>query len=302
MPPSLRVSAGPSTDKLTVLPVNDETKPFAINSDSFEGQVIVRIKGFTGELPKGSARLGDTHYFDHSYAKGCTWSIAIQGRFKEEVEVDAVEYGNLFEKPIRDRLPWGTSAALTAISYIDPNLHQDIYADKPWAFSPLICTMSKMHVERLTADVVRHGEMKDWPVSFPHGQDEKDYTQEDTSVLLCKQGSTEVDPSLEEDGYADMSTLSSLRSSTDQNATRNRVKFWGNRGVRQATKFTPQDVITMDFCHGYLQFDTLTLRLAGMTFDLTAYHDGQPVRFVARNRYTEKIYFVVEFQIAAKDA
>ena len=302
MAPSLRISAGASVDSLSVLHVNDESKPLTVSTDDFEGRLVVRIKGFTGELPSKETVRCDTSYFDHSYASGCSWSIGIQGRFKNDVDVDDVEFGNLFDEPIRDRLPWGTSAALHAISYIDPNLHHDVYADKPWAFSPLICTMTRINVERLSGEVIRQGSMDDWP-PLPQGSSDSDYVQEDTSALLCAKGTTELDSQLEQDGYADLHTLSQLRSSNDAaNAHRNRGRFWGNESVRQATKFTPESILTMDFCQGYIRFSDLHLQIAGMSFDLTAYHDGQPVRFVARNKQTGKAYFVIEFQIVAKEA
>ena len=33
------------------------------------------------------------------------------GRFTEELDGDQVMWGNVFERPIRDSLPWGTSIA-----------------------------------------------------------------------------------------------------------------------------------------------------------------------------------------------
>jgi hypothetical protein len=37
------------------------------------------------------------------------------GRFTEQVSADELMFGNVFEKPIRDSLPWGTSVAQKAI-------------------------------------------------------------------------------------------------------------------------------------------------------------------------------------------
>ncbi|KAG6884434.1 hypothetical protein C0992_006335 [Termitomyces sp. T32_za158] len=47
-----------------------------------------------------------------------------------------------------------------------------------------------------------------------------------------------------------------------------------------------QDVLTTDFCYGFLEFSpSLALRLpGGLSFDLTRYWDGQPVRFVCCER------------------
>lgn len=50
--------------------------------------------------------------------------------------------------------------------------------------------------------------------------------------------------------------------------------------------FVEQDVITTDFCYGFLEFSpSLALKLpGGLSFDLMKYWDGQPVRFVCCER------------------
>lgn len=50
--------------------------------------------------------------------------------------------------------------------------------------------------------------------------------------------------------------------------------------------FGPQDIITTDFCYGFIEFSpSLALRLpGGLSFDLMRYWDGQPVRFVCCKR------------------
>ena len=35
-------------------------------------------------------------------------------------------------------------AALKFVNFVDPSLEQDIYADKPWALSPLVASMSSL--------------------------------------------------------------------------------------------------------------------------------------------------------------
>lgn len=47
-----------------------------------------------------------------------------------------------------------------------------------------------------------------------------------------------------------------------------------------------QDLVTTDFCYGYLEFSpTLSLRLpGGISFDLIRYWDKHPVRFICCER------------------
>jgi len=55
---------------------------------------------------------------------------------------------------------------------------------------------------------------------------------------------------------------------------------------RREVSFGPHDVLTMDFCYGFLEFNpSLALRLpGGVSFDLMKYWDGQPVRFACCER------------------
>jgi Protein of unknown function (DUF1769) len=57
-------------------------------------------------------------------------------------------------------------------------------------------------------------------------------------------------------------------------------------GVVTAELRGAQDVITTDFCYGFLQFSPkLSLQIpGGFSFDLDKYWDGQPVRFVCCER------------------
>lgn len=320
MAPRLRVSAGPSVDRLSLVRVNDEDHPLVIDTPDFKGRITVRIQGFTGVRPglsegqDGTDREGgqedeesasglSTHYFDHAHAKGCTWSIQVQGQFKRAVCVDDVEYGNQFEKPIRDRLPWGTSVALRAINIIDPTLRHDLYSDQPWAFGPLITSMTRVNVKRLTGKAEEKSQtattdFSAWP-AFPSGHDETDYVSEDTSVLLCTPDSDRGHPSLlpefEDEGLADVGTLGQLRD--HQNGHTHRARFWANPSTRQAAQYLPQDVFTVAFDNAFIDFNTLRAVLpytGGMGFDLQHYWDGQPVRYFCKDSRTDTVFFVIE--------
>lgn len=72
----------------------------------------------------------------------------------------------------------------------------------------------------------------------------------------------------------------------DLRTTGDRRSYFSSPQHRQEIVFGPEDLITTDFCYGYLQFNpTLALRLSGgMTFDLMKYWDRHPVRFVCCKR------------------
>lgn len=41
-----------------------------------------------------------------------TYGIVVRGTFLDGPTADEVVFGNVFERPIRDSLPWGTSVAV----------------------------------------------------------------------------------------------------------------------------------------------------------------------------------------------
>ncbi|OBZ67313.1 hypothetical protein A0H81_12610 [Grifola frondosa] len=141
--PRLRVLAGPSVTELVPIVANSGI-PAKINSDAFEGLVAVYIKGIEGTQGK----VGENEYFDQEERRGVTWSIQVQGRFLRPRSADDILFGNTFERPLT--LPWGSSAALRFMSFIDPTLEHDLASSsKPWALSPLIATMPYFEHKRV---------------------------------------------------------------------------------------------------------------------------------------------------------
>jgi len=64
-----------------------------------------------------------------------------------------------------------------------------------------------------------------------------------------------------------------------------RRPYFRSASARARTILGPRDVITADFCYGFLSFPSLRLSLpGGISFDCTRYWDGQPVRFVCCER------------------
>ncbi|KAH9476066.1 UPF0590 protein [Psilocybe cubensis] len=99
-----------------------------IRSDLFEGELVAQIQGMTDEQGK----VHESEYFKREDRGGVTWSIVVRA--------DDILFGNTFDRPLK--LPWGTSAVLKFMHYIDPTLKHDLTSStKPWALSPLISTM-----------------------------------------------------------------------------------------------------------------------------------------------------------------
>ncbi|KAI9628871.1 hypothetical protein KEM48_011265 [Puccinia striiformis f. sp. tritici PST-130] len=106
--PRFDILAGPSLDELSRVKVNaDRTGPLAIKTASFEGRSRCSdLRTTTGDIYRDT----ETNYFANW--SDVTWSIQIQGRFLQPTSADDCVFGNTFDKPIRDRLPSETGAAL----------------------------------------------------------------------------------------------------------------------------------------------------------------------------------------------
>ena len=101
MAPKLRISAGPTANKLELVAVNHDDKPVVIDSDCFQGKLTVRVKNFHGELPENVEYLEDVKYFSMPYGSQMTYSIQMQGRFPAGVNANDLVFGNEFDEPIR---------------------------------------------------------------------------------------------------------------------------------------------------------------------------------------------------------
>ncbi|KAE8225529.1 hypothetical protein CF319_g1730 [Tilletia indica] len=314
MPPSLKVSVGSSVEDLKPVRVNDDLHPAVVSTDAFQGRIAIRVKNYHGHAADGEAEpKRDSKYFSgDGYGKNMTWSIQVQGRFLDGVSTDDLVFGNQFDKPIKHLLPYGTSLALKAAPLIDPTLKLDLYAEEPWAFSPLIGTMYRVNVKRLPKDPSGTSaeelfKESEWP-AFPSADNEDKathYVQDDTSPLFyLPDKAGEIDESI----GAEVGTIHNLRGTgaeANPHAEKARANFFHTEEHRKKVKFTSRDVVTTDFANGFLDFNDLGVILpytAGMKFDLKRMWDGRPVRYFCKNKSTDKVYFIIEFNIMDLDA
>ncbi|KDE05196.1 hypothetical protein MVLG_04437 [Microbotryum lychnidis-dioicae p1A1 Lamole] len=261
MTPRIICKAGPSVHDLKPVAVNGA--PIKIKAAGFEGRISVRLSNFHGTAPGGGEAPSQpkTEYTTPTD----TMSISFCGRFTEEsLNADDVLWGNQWEQPIRDYLPYGTAAALKIAPLIDPALTHDIYADRPWALSPLLATMQHIQAEET-----------DPSATIP------DYTpgpvNEDISIL-----------------FENEANATKLHGKPDQ-----RRKWMANAEHRKLVKLNKKHLLTCDFSNGFIDFANLSLKLpGGLKFSLEKYWDGQPVTFVCRKRESiDHVYFVITFEL-----
>ncbi|KII87904.1 hypothetical protein PLICRDRAFT_111632 [Plicaturopsis crispa FD-325 SS-3] len=293
MAPRLRVLAGPSPDALTDITSTVNTaRPHRVESPLFDGAIVVHIKGLTG--PDDD----NLEYFGREERKGITWSLQVQGMFLRPTSADDVLFGNTFDRPLK--LPWGSGAALKFMSYVDPTLEHDLTsATKPWALSPLVSTMPHLQHHDFNTTPPPTSELP----PFPPPQSISDDTSQlhlalrsDGSAGDSDSDTSSVTSSVSSSASSRSRSRSSSRSRSRSSSTSStlpplptasaRRAHFASPEARRAVLFGAQDVLTTDFCYGFLEFaPALALRIpGGLSFDLMRYWDGQPVRFVCCER------------------
>lgn len=158
--------------------------------------------------------------------------------------------------------------------FIDPTLEHDLKSTRPWALSPMVSTMPHFMHQRLHAACSSPLQSDDMEFesliqAFPPAEPIKDQTLELSKALRDKTSSS-----------------SSAPSKICFNDAAARKSYFSSAAHRQAFVFGPSDVLTIDFCYGFLEFSPkLVLRIpGGLTFDLMHYWDGQMVQFVCCER------------------
>ncbi|KAI9010775.1 hypothetical protein DFJ74DRAFT_685576 [Hyaloraphidium curvatum] len=148
----LRVSIGPDPDHLLPSFVNNPARPTYVNSDQFEGRIMVRVKDFVGvcpteigvEIGKDEAGCQKTTPYFEKPGRNRRFSITIQGRFKADWDAGEIFFGGVFDRKISP--PFGTSLMLKAANYIDPSLQSDLEVNVPWVLSNLGTSMNAIIV------------------------------------------------------------------------------------------------------------------------------------------------------------
>jgi len=252
-------------------PSPDDLHPITVNSSDAHHIKSDLFEGRVSVFIKLSDNEVVDDYFLRPDKKGITWSIQVQGRFLKNYNSNDILFGNTFDRPLQ--LPWGSSAVLKFMSIIDPTMEHDLTGPRPWALSPLIATMPYFHHQRRTSTGFT-------PIEFP----EEESLVDDVEYIKCTQHLPEK-----------------ITESSN-----NRRAWFSTAKNRKDVTFGPQDLITTDFCYGFLKFPELYLILpAGISFDLKKYWDGQPVRFVCCERQEgdqeARTFWCVVFEIDEDD-
>jgi hypothetical protein len=259
----LRITAGPDYDSAHKheVPVN-RPEPVQIKSEAADIELNVRIQNYQG-LPRGSPSTSP--YFDtppHDYNQD-QYSIAFRftphkpaagaGNADEDPEDEDdgisgldLQFGNDFDRPIRDKLPPGFNTALNIVKWwIDPGLDGDAYADRPYMYGPALSSFNCLHV-----GTGEHSHEKGglW---FEEGGDEE-------GMRIRKEVGA-------------------------PGTSKGRMKWALGNQAKEDWVFEYGKTYGMDLYNPYIDFTNLALRLPGFHLPIVRYWDGQGLRYVPRD-------------------
>ncbi|KAF3211362.1 hypothetical protein TWF106_010248 [Orbilia oligospora] len=267
---TLTVTAGPTRDisSHVPIPVNTE-QPLHFDTNLISTDLFVRIQNYRGTdktLPSTSP------YFDtppHSTNKD-KYSISFSPLiFKDSsVNGDDLVLGNDFDDPIKKNLPPGFSVAWRVARWVvDPGLDGDPWAEKPWLEGRVLSSVN----------VIDIGD-----------RDDKKETSEGVDVL--EEGLYKSKLNSEESGGEEIPKDGAAR-----------MKFFVQQEKRKKFVFERGERYWMDFYNPYLDFNEFALHLPGISIHILQYWDGQPLRYVLKNRIDQTVYLVVQFTLTPKE-
>ncbi|RVD88357.1 uncharacterized protein DFL_002544 [Arthrobotrys flagrans] len=268
---TLTVTAGPSRDISSHVPVPVNTEqPLHFDTNLISTDLFVRIQNYRGTdktLPQTSP------YFTtppHSTNKD-KYSISFSPlTFKTSpINGDDLVLGNDFDEPISNNLPPGFSVAWRIARWvIDPGLDGDPWAEKPWLEGRVLSSVNVIDVGERDdgndggrVDVLGEGLHK--------------------GKLKSETGTTEEEE-IPKDGAA-------------------RMKFFVQQEKRKGFVFEKGEKYWMDFYNPYLDFNEFALNLPGVSIHILQYWDGQPLRYVLKNRVDQTVYLVVQFTLTLQE-
>ncbi|OAQ96636.1 hypothetical protein LLEC1_07772 [Akanthomyces lecanii] len=153
----LRITAGGDYDeaKHVQVPVN-EPETIKIATPHADIELNVRIQGYQG-LPPGSpstsayfsaephAANQDQYSISFRFTPKAPTAAAAASSSPEKTGISGahLQFGNDFDRPIRDKLPPGFNTAMRIVKWwIDPGLDGDAYADKPHLYGPALSSFN----------------------------------------------------------------------------------------------------------------------------------------------------------------
>ncbi|CDM33438.1 hypothetical protein DTO013E5_7306 [Penicillium roqueforti] len=263
----LKVTAGADYDRKThqLVPVNGET--IRIENEHAIVSLCVRIKNYTG-YPESSPSTSP--YFDDPLHQKDLYSICFSIIFKEPVNGNNLYFGNDFDHPVRDFLPPGFNTALRIVKWtLDPGLDGDVYADKPYLYSPALASWDQFRI----GDKVRKSD------EVP-----------------------KLDDEIIEEGAYSKDAASVRHKFNIPDTVEGRRKYFQDEANRKEFEFEPGRMYVADFGNPYLAFEDFSVRLPGFDLPIMKYVDekNHELRYTLKDISTGRVYLTVLFSVVLR--
>ncbi|KAF2223665.1 hypothetical protein BDZ85DRAFT_261992 [Elsinoe ampelina] len=276
----LKVTAGPTYDPSVQVPISPNTEtPHHISTSRLDADVTVRVQNYRG-LPHSSPKTSP--YFSHPNHKHDLYSLQFSFTPKEDLNAHDIVLGNDFDHPIRDKLPPGFDQAFKIVKwFIDPGLEGDVYADEPGLFGPLLSSINTFRIG------AKEGEAQDTTA------DEEDDDKDEDTPAIVKEGAASSATTLREESGIPSDPAA-------------RKKYFLTESHLKDFTFQKGRKYEFDFFNPYLDFNEFAVKLPGfsvipgITIPVISYWDGQPLRYVLKDRKTNEPLFVVIFTLIPK--
>ncbi|KAK4547012.1 hypothetical protein LTR36_001232 [Oleoguttula mirabilis] len=281
----LAVTAGPTYADQKPVPVNTEETTH-ITSDKLTGSLNVRIQNFRGlDTAHKPSALKTSPYFAQAPHTHDLYSLQFSFTPKEDINGFDVVFGNDFDHPIRDKLPPGFQNAFNLVKwFIDPGMYADVQAEEPYLYGPLLSSMNV------------------WRVGPKDDGEQEGVEEARNNAAGVGEEAVQV---LEEGGDGD-GEAARKEAGIPGDAAGRKKWFLAEKHLKAFT-FEAGREYSNDFFNPYLDFNDFALRLPGfslipgITIPIISYWDGQPLRYVMKNRATDEALFVIIFTLVPKE-
>lgn len=232
-------------------------------------------------------------------------SIQLNISFKTAAGADGISgndlvWGNDFDTPIRDTLPYGFSFGYKILKYaVDPSIFGDPYAEKPYLYGPALtsfnlisvnCTQSKVTPVGDSAAVEAGagvGAALEWPGPI---QAENLQNQNKGKYKYLPPN----DPSARRKYYLTKPNRLDFKFKTNDFEHSSDNDPDSDTGPGAGKPAPEQTVYGFDFFTPYLDLGkTFGIKLPGFSFNVEGYANGQPLRYTLKNYKTGQVYLVV---------
>ncbi|KAJ8326225.1 hypothetical protein QVD99_007608 [Batrachochytrium dendrobatidis] len=267
------------------------------------------------------------------------YSIMLQGRFKKEWKGDDIIFGANMASPLRT--PPGASIAIRIAKWLDPSVEADLDCHEPYIYSPMVSSMNSLAVFNdvdmpqialgqfpvnaviskpptaqtsrgltsfLTGSYTTNNATKSISTHVsPAGSQLLDQTLSSvpSAPLLNTVPSVDIGPWAFHSQFVPEYTSLLFPSNTKQpllTSYDKRKRFFADITKRNAVTFSPQNIYCMDFYDAYFDFNTVSVKLPGISLSAFKFWEGQPLRYVAMSRDRSTVFFVITFELIEKSA